>query len=119
MYREREKKEIRKLCPQSNGHLETACIYTHLLLARTTTCLQISIRADKPIPQEIQYEDVPSLSTEAVEKLGQIRPTTIGQAQRIGGVNPADISALLIHIETKRRQQQQQQQQPSVSTTLG
>ena len=50
------------------------------------------------IPQDINYKQLKSLSTEAVEKLEQIQPITIGQASRISGVSPSDISVLLIYL---------------------
>lgn len=50
----------------------------------------------KPIPPDFNYQEVPNVSTEAKEKLGSIRPRTLGQASRISGVSPADISAILI-----------------------
>lgn len=56
----------------------------------------------KRIPEEIDYEDVGSLRIEARQKLSKIRPASIGQASRISGVSPADISVLLIYLEQMR-----------------
>ena len=53
----------------------------------------------KRIPEEINYDDVGSLRIEARQKLSAIRPVNIGQASRIGGVSPADISVLLVYLE--------------------
>lgn len=53
----------------------------------------------KKIPDNIDYTKVNSLATEAVQKLEKIRPETIAQASRISGVNPADISILMVYIE--------------------
>ena len=53
----------------------------------------------KRIPKDIDYEDVGSLRIEAKQKLSKIRPSSIGQASRISGVSPADISVLLIYLE--------------------
>jgi tRNA uridine 5-carboxymethylaminomethyl modification enzyme len=57
----------------------------------------------KFIPEDIDYDDVYSLRIEAKQKLKQIRPISIGQASRISGVSPADISVLLVYLEQKRR----------------
>ena len=56
----------------------------------------------KVIPQNINYEDVSSLRIEARQKLTKLRPANIGQASRISGVSPADISVLLVYLETFR-----------------
>lgn len=56
----------------------------------------------KKIPENIDYKAVNSLATEAVQKLEKIRPTTIAQASRISGVNPSDISILMVYIEQGR-----------------
>ncbi len=57
----------------------------------------------KIIPEDIDYDDIYSLRIEAVQKLKSIKPVSIGQASRISGVSPADISVLLIYLEQKRR----------------
>ena len=54
---------------------------------------------NKRIPDEIDYQDVYSLRIEAVQKLNELRPASVGQASRISGVSPADISVLLIYLE--------------------
>ncbi len=54
---------------------------------------------DKKIPEDIDYDAIPGLATEAREKLKKIRPLSVGQASRISGVNPADTSILLVYIE--------------------
>ena len=57
---------------------------------------------NKKIPEDLNYDDVPSLRTEARQKLTAVRPLSIGQASRISGVSPADISVLLVWLEHKR-----------------
>ena len=52
----------------------------------------------KQIPFDIDYDKVPNLATEARQKLQKIRPTSIGQALRISGVNPSDISILMVYL---------------------
>jgi tRNA uridine 5-carboxymethylaminomethyl modification enzyme len=58
---------------------------------------------NKASPGDIDYDQVYGLSNEALQKLKSVRPVSIGQASRIGGVNPADINILLIYLEKKRR----------------
>ncbi|WP_161878259.1 tRNA uridine-5-carboxymethylaminomethyl(34) synthesis enzyme MnmG [Alkalibacterium sp. MB6] len=54
---------------------------------------------NKRIPEDIDYNDINSLATEAREKFIKIRPETIAQASRISGVNPSDISILMVYVE--------------------
>lgn len=56
---------------------------------------------EKKIPDDIDYNDIHNLALEAKQKLSEIRPLTIGQASRISGINPADISVLLIYLKQK------------------
>ena len=55
----------------------------------------------KLIPDDIDYDKIPNIASEARQKLNEIKPTTIAQALRISGVNPADISILMVYL--KRR----------------
>lgn len=60
----------------------------------------------KKIPEDLDYDDISGLRLEAVQKLKLCKPISIGQASRISGVSPADISVLLIYMEQKRIQGQ-------------
>ncbi|AMA08851.1 MULTISPECIES: tRNA uridine-5-carboxymethylaminomethyl(34) synthesis enzyme MnmG [Cyanophyceae] len=70
---------------------------------------QISRHANRKLPEGLDYLTVETLSMEAREKLNKVRPLTIGQATRIGGVNPADINALLVYLEVQHRQKNAQE----------
>lgn len=59
----------------------------------------------KKIPADIDYEDVKSLRLEAIQKLSDIRPESVGQAARISGVSPSDISVLTVYLEQYNRKQ--------------
>ncbi|MBP5429040.1 MAG: tRNA uridine-5-carboxymethylaminomethyl(34) synthesis enzyme MnmG [Clostridia bacterium] len=59
---------------------------------------------NKPLPPDVDYRTVRGLRIEAAEKLNRVRPLSVGQASRISGVNPADVSVLLIWLSSRRRQ---------------
>ncbi|MBR4357701.1 MAG: tRNA uridine-5-carboxymethylaminomethyl(34) synthesis enzyme MnmG [Butyrivibrio sp.] len=63
----------------------------------------------KLIPADIDYNDVSSLRLEARQKLEKFRPVNIGQASRIGGVNPADVSVLIIYLDSLNRGKQNEE----------
>ncbi len=56
---------------------------------------------DKKIPLNINYNDIPNIASEAKEKLEEIKPLTLGQASRISGVNPADISIISVYLKKR------------------
>ncbi len=66
---------------------------------------QISRHERRKLPAELDYMAIETLSMESREKLTKVRPLTIGQASRIGGVNPADVNALLVYLELRNRKE--------------
>lgn len=64
---------------------------------------QISRQAQRQLPLDLDYSAIDTLSKESREKLALVKPLTIGQAARIGGVNPADVNALLVYLELRSR----------------
>jgi len=64
----------------------------------------VSRHSERKLPANLNYHAIDTLSKESREKLSKAQPLTIGQASRIGGVNPADIQALLVHLELMKRE---------------
>jgi len=55
------------------------------------------------LPPDFPYLEVKGLSKEAASRLNQVKPASVGQASRVSGVNPADISVLLVYLEQAQR----------------
>ena len=73
-------------------------------IKRQNSAIEEALRLeDKLIPEDIEYGEITGLRLEAVEKLTKLKPRSIGQASRISGVSPADISVLLIWFEKNKR----------------
>jgi tRNA uridine 5-carboxymethylaminomethyl modification enzyme len=64
---------------------------------------QVARQTNRPLPADLDYAAISTLSKESREKLAKLRPLTVGQAARIGGVNPADVNALLLYLEVQNR----------------
>lgn len=79
--------------------VETNFFYEGYIKKQTELALKIEKMDSKLIPEGIPYKEILNLRSEAREKLTQIQPRSIGQASRISGVSPADISVLLIWLE--------------------
>ncbi|MCK4965735.1 tRNA uridine-5-carboxymethylaminomethyl(34) synthesis enzyme MnmG [bacterium] len=98
--------DIREFIPESGdrferhaSQIEMEIKYKGYIDRQIIQAEQMKKLDDKNIPDDIDYNAVVSIRAESREKLIQIRPDTIGQASRIPGVTPADISVLLIHLK--------------------
>jgi tRNA uridine 5-carboxymethylaminomethyl modification enzyme len=60
-------------------------------------------KEEKPIPDEIDFDEVPHIRAESREKLSEVQPETLGQARRISGVSPADVRMLMIYMQADER----------------
>ncbi len=82
--------------------------YSGYIKRQETQIREVSRNNNRKLAESLDYMSIETLSMEAREKLNKVKPLTIGQASRIGGVNPADINALLIYLEVNGRQRKQQ-----------
>ena len=107
--------QIKPLAPNSQSlpeaveeQVETQIKYEGYIHRQTTQIQQFKKMEHFRIPDDFDYTSVRSLKTEACEQLAKIRPISVGQASRIPGVSPADISILMVWVEQYKRQMQPQ-----------
>jgi len=86
--------------------LETNIKYEGYLKQQEREVEKLRKAESKRLPQDLDFEKMPGLSREIVEKLSRIRPQSIAQASRIPGITPAAISILLFHLEMRRSHNQ-------------
>jgi tRNA uridine 5-carboxymethylaminomethyl modification enzyme len=87
--------------------------YSGYLARQQQQIAQIQRQTSRLLPAEIDYATITTLSAEAREKLARIRPQTLGQASRVPGVSPADVTALLVWLELERRRDDRSSPLPS------
>ena len=80
--------------------VEIAIKYSNYIEKEKENVARLTKNEELPLKPDLDYSRMKSLSSEAREKLTKIRPTTIGQAARISGVSPSDISMLLIYLQS-------------------
>ena len=85
--------------------IEIECKYEGYIKKATKEAEKMLALEEKQIPNDIDYNKVSNLASEAREKLIKVMPTTLGQASRISGVNPADISILMVYLRRKYNEQ--------------
>ena len=83
--------------------VEISIAYEGYIKRQIAQVEQFKKMENKRIPADLDYDEVYGLSFEGREKLKKLKPMSIGQASRISGVNPSDITVLMIYLETKRR----------------
>ena len=96
--------ELPQLAEDVKKQVEISIVYEGYIKKQLEQVERMEKLEVKLLPADIDYDKVSSLRDEAREKLSKIRPISIGQASRISGVSPADISVLLVYLEQQRRQ---------------
>ena len=94
---------VDKLCQEVIEQVNINIKYDGYIKRQQKQVEQFKKLETKRIPDDIDYDVIKSLRIEAVQKLKQYRPISIGQASRISGVSPADISVLLVYLESYRK----------------
>ena len=97
-----------ELAPQVAEQAEIFAKYEGYITKQRQEVERFMKLENKRLPDDIDYRAIKELSSEAAEKLDKVRPVNIGQASRISGVSPADISVLMIALELKRRKEQEE-----------
>lgn len=87
------------------GEVENRIKYAGYIAKQERTIARAARLQEKPIPENFNYDRAVNLSAEARQRLARVRPRTVGQASRISGVSPADISMLLLYLGQKRPEQ--------------
>lgn len=100
--------DLPELAPQVAEQAEIFAKYEGYITKQRQEVERFMKLENKRLPDYIDYRAIKELSSEAAEKLDKVRPANIGQASRISGVSPADISVLMIALELKRRKEQEE-----------
>lgn len=91
------------LPPEVTSEVEIIIKYEGYIAKQREQVARAAKLEDRRLPEDMDYQQVSNLRLEARQKLDAVRPETVGQASRISGVNPADITALLVWLEHARR----------------
>lgn len=97
--------ELPEIAEDVKKQVEIILVYDGYIKKQLEQVERMEKLEEKLLPEDIDYDQVSSLRDEAREKLKAIKPISIGQASRISGVSPADISVLLVYLEQYRRQE--------------
>ena len=98
--------DLPELSKEAEQQVDITITYEGYIRKQAEQVARMEKLENKLIPEDIDYALVPSLRDEAREKLAAIRPRSVGQAGRISGVSPADISILLVWLEQQRRKKE-------------
>lgn len=98
--------ELPEISEDVKKQVEITLVYEGYIKKQLEQVERMEKLEEKLLPEDINYDEVSSLRDEARKKLNAIRPISIGQASRISGVSPADISVLLVYLEQYHRQEE-------------
>ena len=93
------------VCEQVNIEIK----YEGYIKRQMQQVIQFKKTEGRHLPENFDYSQVKSLRLEAIQKLNKIQPATIGQASRISGVSPADISVLLVYFAREKQERREEQ----------
>lgn len=96
---------LKRYSPEVEEEIDIMITYDGYIKKQMEQVAKVRKLEEKIIPEDWDYESMKGISLEAKQKLDKIKPHSIGQASRISGVSPADVSVLLIQLEQYRREQ--------------
>ncbi|MEF8787901.1 MAG: tRNA uridine-5-carboxymethylaminomethyl(34) synthesis enzyme MnmG [Planctomycetota bacterium] len=98
--------------PEAREQVEIVTKYEGYLKRQRKQIEKFRRQENKKIPDWVDYDNIPELRREAREKLSDVQPKSRGQASRISGISPADVSILMIYLEGRRDEDAEQEKQP-------
>ncbi|MDO5303215.1 MAG: tRNA uridine-5-carboxymethylaminomethyl(34) synthesis enzyme MnmG [Clostridia bacterium] len=99
-------KDREELSSHAINQLEVQIKYEGYISKQLTQIERFKKLENKALDENFDYEEIEGLRLEAIQKLNQIKPRSVGQASRISGVSPADINVILVYLEKMRRKKQ-------------
>ena len=97
-------KELKELSEPTREEILYRVKYRGYLEREMRNVKKLASAEQVRIPEDVEFMNVPGLRKESAEKLTEVQPATLGQAGRISGVNPADVSILMIYLSARARE---------------
>ena len=95
--------KVQKFDEKAGQQVEIQEKYSGYIIKQQRESLKLNDMADLPIPRDFDYQSVPGLSNEALEKFIQIKPITVFHATRIPGMTPSAVSLVVLHLKKSER----------------
>jgi tRNA uridine 5-carboxymethylaminomethyl modification enzyme len=95
--------ELYRRHPQAVETVAIDCRYAGYVARQRQAAARLAELESKRIPPSLRYDEVPHLRAEARQRLAAIAPATLGQALRVSGITPADVTVLMVHLASRNR----------------